>query len=137
MKNVCDIFKECNSVCVVGISDKSYRDSYQVSMFLKNAGYFVVGVNPNLELEEINGIKIYQSLDCLDFKPDIINVFRRSEFIDELITPIINLKPKVAWLQLGIVNYALRRECEKHSIIYIDNKCIKIEYLNCLDGFHF
>lgn len=131
MRSICDILKESKNIAVVGISEKPGRDSREIAFYLKRAGYNVAGVNPLAKSDEINGIKIYKQLGDVPFEIDIVDVFRRSEHIPELIPDILRVKPKVLWLQLGIVNSQAMKECEAAGIEAIEDTCILIEHRNC------
>ena len=129
MNKICQILKESKNIAVVGISDKSYRDSRKIALFLKENGYNVVGVNPLIK--NIDNIIVYNSLNDIPVQTDIVNVFRRPENIPELIQDILLIKPKVLWLQLGIRNDEAVKPVIDAGIEVIQDKCIMIEYLNC------
>jgi predicted CoA-binding protein len=129
MNNICKILKESKNIAVVGISNKLYRDSRKIAIFLKDAGYNVVGVNPLIK--EVGNILVYNSLCDIPIQIDIINVFRRSETIPKLTRDILLIKPKVLWLQLGIRNDEAVKPVIDAGIEVIQDKCIMIEYINC------
>ena len=129
MSNVCRILKDSKNIAVVGISDKLHRDSRKIALFLRDAGYNVVGVNPFVE--NVENIIVYKSLNDIPFSIDIVDVFRKSESIPELIPEILLIKPKVLWLQLGIKNDEAVKPVRDAGIEVIQDRCIMIEYLNC------
>ena len=129
MSNVCRILKDSKNIAVVGISDKLHRDSRKIALFLRDAGYNVVGVNPFVE--NVENIIVYKSLNDIPFSIDIVDVFRKSESIPELIPEILLIKPKVLWLQLGIKNDEAVKPIRDAGIEVIQDRCIMIEYLNC------
>lgn len=129
-RSICDILKESKNIAVVGISDKIGRDSRDIALFLKEVGFNVVGVNPNIN-RDIDGIKVYRTLEQVPFSIDIVDVFRRSETIPELVPDILKVKPKVVWLQLGIENNEAMDQIRKEGIETIQNQCIYIEYRRC------
>ena len=96
----CDILKKSRTIAVIGISSKPSKTSRTIADFLVKKGYTVVGVNP--QPFEIEGIPVYSKLTEIPFDIDIVDVFRRSETIHEIIPEILEKKPKVLWLQLGI-----------------------------------
>jgi len=92
-------------------------------------GYNVVGVNPVYEGE--TPIPLYKTLDDIPHRIDIVDVFRRSEYIYEIIPSVLKMRPNVLWLQLGIRNDEAVEPVAKAGITVIQDECIKIEYYNC------
>ncbi len=131
MRRVCEILDEAKNIVVYGISNKPARDSRSIAIFLKNVGYNVVGVNPIIKETEIEGITVYRSLKEVPFKIDILDVFRRSEAIPEIIPDVLEIKPKVMWLQLGIQNDDATKQAEEAGVEVIQNRCIMIDFRSC------
>jgi predicted CoA-binding protein len=129
MKTTCEILKEAKTIAVVGISNKPGRDSGRIALFLKDRGYNVIGVNP--VQKDFEGIKIYQKLTDIEQDIDIVDVFRNSNSIPDLIPDVLIKKPKVLWLQLGIRNDEAVKPAEEEGIQVIQDKCIAIEYNFC------
>jgi predicted CoA-binding protein len=129
VKTTCEILKEAKTIAVVGISNKPGRDSGRIALFLKERGYNVMGVNP--VQKDFEGIKIYQKLTDIEQDIDIVDVFRNSNSILDLIPDVLIKKPKVLWLQLGIRNDEAVKPAEKEGIQVIKDKCIAIEYNFC------
>jgi len=129
MKTTCEILKEAKTIAVVGISNKPGRDSGRIALFLKDRGYNVIGVNP--VHKEFGGIMIYKKLTDIEQDIDIVDVFRNSNSIPDLIPDVLIKKPKVLWLQLGIRNDEAIIPVEEHGIQVIQDKCIAIEYNFC------
>lgn len=130
MKSICEILKESKTIAVVGISNKPGRDSGRIALFLKNRGYNIIGVNPTQM--DFEGIKVYAKLTDIEQDIDIVNVFRNSNSIPDLIPDVLIKKPKVLWLQLGIRNDEAVKPAEKEDIQVIQDKCIAIEYNFCI-----
>jgi len=129
MKTTCEILKEAKTIAVIGISNKPGRDSGRIALFLKYRGYNVMGVNP--VQKDFEGIKIYQKLTDIEQDIDIVDVFRNSNSIPDLILDVLIKKPKVLWLQLGIKNDEAVKPAEEEGIQVIKDKCIAIEYNFC------
>ena len=129
MKTTCEILKEAKAIAVVGISNKPGRDSGRIALFLKERGYNVIGVNP--VQKDFEGIKIYKKLTDIEQDIDIVDVFRNSNSIPDLIPDVLIKKPKVLWLQLGIRNDEAVKPIEEEGIQVIQDKCIAIEYNFC------
>ncbi|HLC69157.1 MAG TPA: CoA-binding protein [Candidatus Bilamarchaeaceae archaeon] len=128
MNEIEHILKSAKTIAVVGLSDKPERDSYIVAEYLQNAGYEIIPVNPNIR--EWKGIKAYASLLDVKEKIDVVDIFRRSEFIEEIVDQALAMKnkPTVIWMQLGIQNERAAEEARSAGMIVIQNKCMKIEH---------
>jgi len=129
MKNLCDILREAKTIAVVGISRNRMKTSTQIAEFLALKGYRVVGVNPRFE--NPTEIPVYSSLRQIPFEIDIVDVFRPSEDIPEIMNDVIAIKPKTLWLQLGIRNDEAVRKAEESGINVIQDTCIAVTYNRC------
>jgi len=129
MDGICGILRNTRSIAVVGMSDKPDRISRQIAEFLSDEGYEVVGVNPNCR----NGgyIPVYPDLDSIPFEIDLVNVFRRSETIHEIIPAVLRKNPKTLWLQEGIINDEAVRPAVERGIKVIQDKCIAVCLRKC------
>jgi predicted CoA-binding protein len=124
--NVKNILENSKTIAVVGISSNPNRTSRMIADYLDYAGYKVVGVNPGKP--QIDEMEVYSSLEEIPFEIDIVNVFRKSEDIPQIIQSVLNVKPKVLWLQLGIRNDQAIKPCIDSGIEVIQDMCIKIEH---------
>jgi len=131
MIDTCKILKEAKSIAVVGFSKNKSKTSRQIAMFLKSVGYQIFAVNPTIDEMEIEGVPVFKSLLEIKERIDIVNVFRRSEDIPEIIEDVLAIKPKVLWLQLGIWNDAAVKPVKDSNITVIQDTCIYVEYNNC------
>ena len=129
LKDICSILKNARTIAVVGLSDSPERTSRQIAESLVRKGYQVVGVNPNIS--ESGGITVFPDLASIPFNIDIVDVFRRSETIPELIPDILNVMPKVLWLQQGIRNDAAVKPVLENNISVIQDKCIAVYWNLC------
>lgn len=130
MSDVCKILKEAKTIAVVGISSNPSRTSRTIADYLHSIGYRVAGVNP--AISNAGGIPVYATLKDVPFDIDVINVFRKSEFIPELIDDILSVNPKCLWLQLGIVNDETIETMRKNNIEGIQDRCIMVEHKRCI-----
>ncbi|MFA3781964.1 CoA-binding protein [Melioribacteraceae bacterium 4301-Me] len=121
------ILTESKTIAVVGISRNPFKISREIAGFLLERGYNVVGVNPNLDIK-IDSIEVYPSLLKIPYKIDIVNVFRKSNDIPEIINDVLFVKPKVLWLQLGIRNDEAVEPVVREGITVIQDTCIKVMY---------
>ncbi len=126
LKEICNILKTSKTIAVVGISRRPFSTSRNIADYLVSLGYDVVGVNPNQSFTDADGIKVYNNLSEIPSDIDIVNVFRRSEDIPELIPDILQKKPKTVWLQQGIRNDEAVKPLEDNGIFVIQDKCISV-----------
>lgn len=128
----CEILKNSKSIAIVGLSRNPGRISRNIAEYLKVHGYNVVGVNPNISFIEADGITVYNNLSEIPHKIDIVNVFRNSENIPDLIDDIISTNPKTLWLQSGIRNDQAVSLIKELGINVIQNSCIKVDHSYCV-----
>ncbi|WP_086347615.1 CoA-binding protein [Candidatus Enterococcus clewellii] len=115
-------------IAVVGLSNKEERTSYKIAQLLQDEGYEIIPVNPVLAGQEILGEKVYPDLMAVPGKIDIVDVFRRSEFLPEVAEEFLQTDATVFWAQLGLESEEaaeLLKNADRHDIIM--NRCIKIE----------
>ncbi len=127
-----NILSEAKTIAIIGLSNKPHRESYMVGRYLKDHGYTVIPVHPNID--EWEGLKVYGNLGDIPGDVDIVDIFRRADAIGDLVPEIVAKKPKVAWLQLGIVNNEASKEMRSEGIVVVQNKCMKIEHTTLLGG---
>ncbi|MBD2313585.1 CoA-binding protein [Desertifilum sp. FACHB-1129] len=125
-RTLCQILLDTQTIAVVGHSDKPTRVSYQIAQFLRQVGYRVIPVNP--QIREIEGETCYASLREIPERVDLVNVFRRSEFLAEIVEEAIAINAATVWAQLGIQDEAAAQTARNAGINTIMNACIKIEY---------
>ncbi len=113
-------------IAVVGHSDKPYRTSYQIAQYLRNAGYTVYPVNPMVS--EINGEKSYPSLAEVPEAIDIVDVFRRSEYLEGVVEEAAKVGAKAVWAQLGVSDEEAAQKANKAQLNIIMDRCIKIDH---------
>lgn len=124
------LFKTSHVIAVVGLSDKFDRDSYKVADYLLYNEFEIIPINPNID--SWNGIEAYASLLEIqkEVHVDIVDIFRKSEFVLDVVKEAIRLnpKPKAIWMQLGVESKEARELAEKNGIFVVENKCIRIEH---------
>ena len=116
------------NIAVIGASLDESKPSNRVILYLHRNGYNIYPVNPLYKKKMIHGIKIYESTEELNKKIDIVNIFRKQEFLDEETKLAIKLKPKCIWMQLGLKSNYAARIANKKNIIMIMDHCTKIEH---------
>lgn len=123
--NSLDDIKEIFSmqtIAVVGMSPKPERPSHYVSMYMKQHGYNIIPVNPGHD--EIAGIKCYPSLKEISEPVDVVDVFRRPEYILPIAESAINIKAKALWLQDGVINHEAAELANNSGLIVVMDDCM-------------
>ena len=128
MENTKEILEKYKKIALVGASKDLNKTSSVVMKYLQQYGFKVYPVNPSMRGEEILGEKVFGSISEIDSAVEIINVFRPSNEAIEIAKEAIKINAKVLWLQLDIKNEEAKRMVEKNNILYIENKCTKIEF---------
>jgi predicted CoA-binding protein len=114
-------------IAIVGLSDDPMRPSYEIASYLQMHGYEIVPVNPNCR--NVLGQKSAASLAEIEGKIDLVNVFRRSEFCEQVTKEAIAAGAGGVWLQLGIQSAAAAKLAREAGIDFAENCCIKIEHM--------
>ena len=125
--NIKVILKKIETIAIVGASDKPERDSFKVMQFLIERGYKVFPINPNLQDKIILNQKCLSSLNMVDKKIDMVDIFRQKNAVMEITKEAIDIGAKVLWTQLNVVDYEAAEIAEKAGLKVIMNRCPKIE----------
>jgi hypothetical protein len=125
-ENIADILKSYKKIAVVGISSNPGRPSHYVSQFMKDNGYQIFPVNPGLD--EVLGEKCYTSLSEIPDEIEVVNIFRRAEYVDEIVAEAIKVGAKVIWMQEGIINEGAAQKAIEAGLQVVMDRCIKTEY---------
>ncbi|WP_223700964.1 CoA-binding protein [Sutcliffiella deserti] len=120
------ILKNSKRIAVVGLSDNPQRTSYMVSKAMQNAGYEIIPVNP--VVDEVLGVKAVSSLKEIEGHVDIVNVFRRSEYLYEVAKEFSEIDADVFWAQLGLEDDKTFRFLKEKDYTVIMDRCIKVEH---------
>ena len=120
------ILKKAKRIAVVGLSDNPERTSYMVSKAMQDAGYEIIPVNP--KADEILGVKAVPSLKDIEGHVDIVNVFRRSEFLMDVAKEFVEIDADIFWAQLGLVNEEAYKFLKDKGYTVIMDRCIKVEH---------
>ncbi len=121
-----DILNNVKNIAVVGISTNPSKDSHAVAAYLKKQGYHVIPVNP--AAEEILGEKSYPDLQSIKGPVDVVDVFRRPEFVSEIADQAIKIGAKVLWLQLGIHNEEAVKKAREAGMTVVEDHCMMAEH---------
>jgi uncharacterized protein len=119
------------TVAVVGCSDSPARDSLQIAKLLKSHGFKVIPVNPQLEagaLLSALGEKCYPDLASIPEHVELVDVFRRSEFVPQIVDEAIAKGARILWCQLGVIHLGAARRAQMAGMTVIVDRCPAIEY---------
>ena len=122
-----NILSTVKTIAMVGASPDKTKFSYGVLRVLHETGYDMIPVNPKKGLSEIRGIKVYPSLEAIDRKVDMVEVFRRPEDLLGIAQQAIDIGANVLWGQIGVINKEAAQIAEKAGLSVVMNRCPKIE----------
>ncbi len=123
---ITDLLKKSKTIAVVGLSDSPFRASHGVSAYMQSQGYRIVPVNP--KIESALGEDSYKSLLDVKEKIDIVDVFRRPEFVPEVVDQAIQMKVPVIWMQEGVIHEQAAEKARQAGIMVIMDRCILKEH---------
>jgi predicted CoA-binding protein len=121
-----ELLKQSKTIAVVGLSDSPLRPSYGVSAYMQSHGYHIIPVNP--AIKGALGEKAVPTLADVQEKIDIVDVFRRSEFVPEIVDEAIRLKVPAIWLQEGVIHEEAAEKARKAGMLVVMDKCILKEH---------
>ncbi len=121
-----ELLQQAKTIAVVGLSDRPLRPSHGVSAYMQSCGYRIIPVNPTIP--EALGEKSYPSLLEVSMKIDIVNIFRRPEFVGEIVDQAIQLKVPVVWMQEEVINEKAAEKARRAGIFVIMDRCILKEH---------
>ena len=121
-----DLLQNAHTIAVVGLSSSRLRASYGVSQYMQSAGYRIMPVNPNEQ--EVLGEKSYPRLEDVPEKIDVVDVFRRSEFVPEIVEAAIRVGARAIWLQDGVVDEVAVRRARDAGLFVVMDACILREH---------
>ena len=128
MIEIKEILTKYKNIAMVGVSNDFTKASTIVMGFMQKYGFKVYPVNPKAKDQIILGEKVYEKVTDIKEPIEIVDVFRPSNEIVDIAKDTISIGAKVLWLQLDIKNQEAKRLAETNDIIYIENRCTKIEY---------
>lgn len=123
---ITDILKRAKTIAVVGLSDSPLRPSHGVAAYLQTQGYRIIPVNPQIQTSL--GEKAYPSLLDVPEKIDIVDIFRRPEFVEEVVDQAIRLKIPTVWMQEEIVHEKAAQKARQAGIFVVMDRCILLEH---------
>jgi predicted CoA-binding protein len=122
MNRIDAILRSCRTIAVVGLSGRRFRPSYGVAEYMQKAGYRIIPVNPHES--QILGEKCYPDLESIPDSVEIVNIFRRPEFVPQIVEAAIRKDAKAVWMQEGVVHEEAARRAESAGLAVIMDRCI-------------
>ncbi|HET9216526.1 MAG TPA: CoA-binding protein [Terriglobia bacterium] len=122
-----EILEKYKRIAVVGLSNHTWRASYGVSRFMQTVGYQITPVNPNEQ--EVLGQKAYATLDEVPGPIEIVNIFRRAEYVLEIVDAAIRRGAKVVWMQEGVIHEEAAQRARAAGLEVVMDRCILKEQM--------
>jgi predicted CoA-binding protein len=123
---ITDLLQRSETIAVVGLSENPMRPSHGVSDYMQSHGYRIIPVNPRIQ--SCLGEKAYASLLGIPDKIDIVNIFRRPEFVEEVVDQAIQLKVPAVWMQEDVIHEKAAEKARKAGIFVVMDRCILKEH---------
>ena len=123
---ITDVLRSARTIAVVGLSDKPLRPSHGVAAYLQAQGYRIIPVNPHIS--EALGEKSYASLLEVAEKIDIVNIFRRPEFVEAVVEQAIQRKVPAVWMQEEVIHEGAAARARAAGIFVVMDRCILLEH---------
>jgi predicted CoA-binding protein len=122
------LLQTTRTIAVVGLSDKVWRPSHDVAAYMQAAGYTIVPINPRVK--QVLGSMAYPDLisAARGHSIDLVDVFRKPEFVPEIVAQAIAVKAKAIWLQLGVIHHEAARRAHEAGLSVVMDRCIKVEH---------
>lgn len=122
MANIPDLLRSTYVIAVVGLSNDDLRPSYGVAEYMQRAGYRIIPVNPNVS--EVLGEKAYARLEDVPVKIDIVDIFRRSQYVRGVVESAIRVGAKAIWMQEGVIDEAAAEIARMAGLDVVMDRCI-------------
>lgn len=122
------LLEHAKTIAVVGLSPKTHRPSHGVARYLQAAGFRIVPVNPGHA--EILGERCYPTLAAAarDHAIDVVDVFRRSELAGGVVDEALAIRPRLIWLQQGVVDHAAAERSRARGVAFVMDRCLAVEH---------
>jgi hypothetical protein len=123
---IAELLTRAKTIAVVGLSSNPLRPSHGVTAYMQSHGYRIIPVNPNID--ECLGQKAYASLVEVPEKIDIVNIFRRPAFVEEVVDQAIQLKVPAIWMQEDVIHEKAAEKARQAGIFVVMDRCILKEH---------
>lgn len=126
MATIPELLRSARTIAVIGLSSKAMRPSYGVSQYMQDCGYRIIPVNPRET--EVLGEKAYARLEDVPEHIDIVDIFRRSEYVPEIVDSAIRAGAGAIWMQEGVVHQAAAEKAREAGLTVVMDRCILKEH---------
>jgi predicted CoA-binding protein len=126
MPSIPELLRSARTIAVVGLSSNRKRPSHGVSEYMQRAGYRIIPVNP--QETEVLGERAYPSLEAVPEHIDIVDVFRRSEFVPEIVEAAIRVGAGGVWMQEGVADETAAQKARAAGLTVVMDRCILKEH---------
>lgn len=130
MERIPEILRSCHTIAVVGLSSSPMRPSNGVAAYLQRVGYRIIPVNPNET--EVLGEKCYVRLEDVPEKIDMVDIFRRSEYVPDIVESAIKIGAKAIWMQEGVIHEAAAERASQAGLDVVMDRCTLKEHRRLL-----
>ena len=129
-----EMLKNSKTIAVIGLKESGDEVSNKVSLYMKKHGYRIIPVNPVLAGKKVLGETSFSDVVKITEKVDLVNIFRRPEFLENHSSEILKMKhlPKYVWFQLGIYNDKAAKILQDGGVKVVQNRCIMVEHANMM-----
>ena len=124
--SIAELLRRAKTIAVVGLSDSPLRPSHGVAAYMQSHGYRIIPVNPHIE--SALGEKAFASLNEVPDKIDIVNIFRRPQFVEEVVDQAIQLKVPAIWMQEEVIHERAGEKARQAGIFVVMDRCILQEH---------
>lgn len=127
-----EVLAAYRTIAVVGLSSRTWRPSFAVSEYMRKVGYTIIPVNPNET--EVLGQKAWPSLEEVPEPVEIVNVFRRPEYVPDIVDSAIRIGARVVWMQEGVVHEEAARRARDAGLEVVMDRCLLKEHISLEKG---
>jgi uncharacterized protein len=124
---ISQLFKSSRTIAVVGLSSKAHRPSQGVAAYLQSLGYRIIPVNPNET--EVLGEKAYARLEDIREPVDVVDIFRRPEFVPPIVESAIRIGARAVWMQEGVVHPEAAEQARRAGLVVVMDACMLKEHV--------
>ena len=121
-----NLLRTCKTIAVVGLSSSRWRPSYGVSEYMQASGYRIIPVNP--KETEVLGEKAWPTLDDVPEPVDLVNIFRQSQYVPEIVEAAIRIGSKGVWMQEGVIHDEAARRAREAGLEVVMDRCLLKEH---------
>jgi predicted CoA-binding protein len=120
------LLRSSRAIAVVGFSDKPHRDSFTIGQYLLSQGYTVYPVNP--AIDSVLGMRSYPTLSSVGAPIDIVDIFRRPEFVPPIVEEAVTIGARAVWFQVGVTHPQASSYATRHGLQVVEDRCIMVEH---------